>query len=62
MRGNVPLLILNQTQSFPVQWARAAEHSPYMVMVFAWREPWPYGSGLIEIPLYGYFWEKGLAP
>lgn len=35
MRGKVPLMILNQTQPFPVPRARAAQHSPYMVMVFA---------------------------
>jgi len=35
LRGKVPLMILNQTQPFPVRRARAAQHSPYMVMVFA---------------------------
>lgn len=41
IRGKVPLMILNQTQPFPVPRARAAQHSPYMVMVFAWRESLP---------------------
>lgn len=53
MRGKVPLMILNQTQPFPVPRARAAHCSPYMVMVFAWRESlglW-IRSG-VEIPLY----------
>lgn len=36
--GKVPPMILNQSQPFPARPARAALHSPYMVMVFAWRE------------------------
>lgn len=35
MRGKVSLMILNQTQPFPVDQASSAQHSPYMVMVFA---------------------------
>lgn len=35
MRGKVPLMILNQAQPFPVPRVRAAQHSPYKVMVFA---------------------------
>lgn len=53
MRGKVPLMILNQTQPFPVPRARAALRSPYMVMVFAWRETLGLWIGTsIEIPLY----------
>lgn len=37
MGGKVPLMILNQTQPFPVAQARAAQHSPYMVMVFCMK-------------------------
>lgn len=52
MWGKVPLMILNQTQPFPVRWGRA-QHSPYLVMVFAWRENlglWIWTG--VEIPLF----------
>lgn len=53
MRGKVPPVILNQSQPFPARPARVALHSPYMVMVFAWRETLGLWIGTtIEILLY----------
>ena len=73
MRGKVPLMILNQTQPFPVPRARAAQHSPYMVMVFAWRESlglwirtWCWNSFVLTSgkrlgPLLWVFWAVSLS-